>query len=559
MSDSEIKLFYAQSSEVKNRILAPDEHLRAIDTGAYYVAGPDGKPQAVLTATTSAQGVAYPFTKNPGNGKITFEDLRPTNIPVINPTRYKSMGTITSGAISATYDASKGNRGYGSIKIAISAAVTDVGIKIPISADALGRLPKIGSQLQVEIEFEDTSKIGRLYVCPSKGIYSGQTPNYYLFEAANESRSLFGFTDPAMAGQWNGKARPMIFHSTKWLAKVGTVADWGTGKAADRYFETDALYLRFITPGATNIWIHYVCAPDWPIGFASHIMDGTYLSAIENVIKPFGQQGWGGGASLYKAREFSGIDFHPIGPDLKITSDLGWDVFPHTHNISTDLPATATDDVITSIDALRSYLIAAGVNPRGFKWGQFLQDNGNVTDMSAVLKKLGIDGTRGHCVDPEFGYNPYASTYTNQWTTGLESIGAWMGGWASPIGKYNRIYTAWFNWGDVGSTTPAMRDTYLGSSTQKATEFAANNCDGFHSYTHQSVAGGGVDGTNNFDSGINYARDLIADADEKFKAGKLLLLCPSEVERLTYARPGPVYMDAFGNWVYRDDPTTIAF
>ena len=60
MSDSEIKLFYAQSSEVSKRILAPDEHLRAIDTGAYYVAGPDGKPQAVLTATTSAQGVANP-------------------------------------------------------------------------------------------------------------------------------------------------------------------------------------------------------------------------------------------------------------------------------------------------------------------------------------------------------------------------------------------------------------------------------------------------------------------------------------------------------------------
>lgn len=58
MSDSEIKLFYAQSSEVSKRILAPDEHLRAIDTGAYYVAGPDGKPQAVLTATPSAQGVA---------------------------------------------------------------------------------------------------------------------------------------------------------------------------------------------------------------------------------------------------------------------------------------------------------------------------------------------------------------------------------------------------------------------------------------------------------------------------------------------------------------------
>ena len=37
MSDSEVKLFYAQNSEVSKRILAPDEHLRAIDTGAYYV------------------------------------------------------------------------------------------------------------------------------------------------------------------------------------------------------------------------------------------------------------------------------------------------------------------------------------------------------------------------------------------------------------------------------------------------------------------------------------------------------------------------------------------
>ena len=73
MSDSEIKLFYAQSSEVKNRILAPDEHLRAIDTGAYYVAGPDGKPQAVLTATTSAQEVEI----NVGGRKKRLIDTAP--------------------------------------------------------------------------------------------------------------------------------------------------------------------------------------------------------------------------------------------------------------------------------------------------------------------------------------------------------------------------------------------------------------------------------------------------------------------------------------------------
>ena len=517
---------------------------------------PGGYP---LEAIPSDGGVKYPFTPNPGGGQIPFEELRPQNIPIINPTAYKSMGSIVSGAITATYDSSKGNRGYGSIKLDISAAVNDVGIKIPIDADALGRLPKVGSQLQVEIEFEDTSKISRLYVCPAEGIYSGQTPNYYLFEAANEAKSLYGFTDPAMASAWNGKARPMIFHSTKWLAKVGTVADWGSGSEAARYFEMDALYLRLITTGATKIWIHYVCAPDWPVGFVSHIMDGNYLSAIEKVIRPFAARGWGGGASLYKAREFSGIAFHPSAADLKLTSDLGWDVFPHTHNVSTGLPATTQDEVVTSIDALRSFLISAGCSPRGMKWGQFLQDTGSVAGMSTALKKLGIDGTRGRCVDPEFGYDPYATAYTKQWTTGPESIGAWVGGWASPIGKYNRIYTAWFNWGDAASTTPAMRDTYAGSSTQKATEFAANNRDGFHSYTHQIVPGGGVDGTNSFDSGEQYAIDLIADADDKFKSGKLLLLRPSDVERLTYARPGPFYMDALGNWVYREDPTKIAF
>ena len=82
MSDSEIKLFYAQNSEVSKRILAPDEHLRAIDTGAYYVAGPNGKPQAVLTASTSDQGVlkvstgtATLFTVTPQGAVITTNNI----------------------------------------------------------------------------------------------------------------------------------------------------------------------------------------------------------------------------------------------------------------------------------------------------------------------------------------------------------------------------------------------------------------------------------------------------------------------------------------------------
>lgn len=55
--ETEIKLIETTSTEVKNRLLGPEEMLRAIDTGARYVGGPGGVPQALVTATPSGPGL----------------------------------------------------------------------------------------------------------------------------------------------------------------------------------------------------------------------------------------------------------------------------------------------------------------------------------------------------------------------------------------------------------------------------------------------------------------------------------------------------------------------
>lgn len=55
-STSDLKIVPVLSTEINNRLVGPDEILRVIDTGALYVAGPGGKPQAMMTATTTSDG-----------------------------------------------------------------------------------------------------------------------------------------------------------------------------------------------------------------------------------------------------------------------------------------------------------------------------------------------------------------------------------------------------------------------------------------------------------------------------------------------------------------------
>lgn len=53
---SDLKIVPVLSTEIKNRIVGPDEILRCIDTGALYIAGPGGKPQLMMASTASPSG-----------------------------------------------------------------------------------------------------------------------------------------------------------------------------------------------------------------------------------------------------------------------------------------------------------------------------------------------------------------------------------------------------------------------------------------------------------------------------------------------------------------------
>lgn len=98
--ETEIKLIETTSTEVKNRLLGPEEMLRAIDTGALYVAGPGGVPQAMVTARSSGSGVEprgiAPSGTVAADGTITLGTALPATFPQI--TLYLPAGAISGGA-----------------------------------------------------------------------------------------------------------------------------------------------------------------------------------------------------------------------------------------------------------------------------------------------------------------------------------------------------------------------------------------------------------------------------------------------------------------------------
>ena len=53
--------------------------------------------------------------------------------------------------------------------------------------------------------------------------------------------------------------------------------------------------------------------------------------------------------------------------------------------------------------------------------------------------------------------------------------------------------------------------------------------------------------------------ELVFAERDAVERGELLVLNPTMVEYLTYWRPDDVYVRWDGEWVYRNDPTRIAF
>lgn len=454
---------------------------------------------------------------------------------------------LTSGALTMSYDTTVKERGAGSIKLSASGVVSSVNLRCPLSAGSeYGQLPKVGGRANMRIRCSDWSKITRMYV------YFGQDAgitNAYLNVIVEAGKSYYPMMAPTYQSAWNNTWRTIPIDTSKNRSTVGSPATWGTSDS-DRMYSTDGVAFTLTTTGAVDIWIDRIYSPEWPTGFVSFILDGSYTTARNTLFADFKQRGWRGGTSLFHSSPLTVGAQYPTAEDLKAMSLAGWDVFPHGHNTATSsafsVASTKAEIMASRVDQLRWLRNIAKVDEKGLAFSQYLTNTGScaTSDMAQVQQSMGALFGRADCGDSEYGVDPsHANTLSIY--AGNEVAG-YQTGWCCPRGRFNLIYQPAYD----GLATPTARDTYSGSYFEKSIKWAADMADGVIAYFHNIVP---YDGTNptTYDVGTNLYRDMLSDLDRKVSSGSLIVISPTDYYYLTYGRPGPVYMRWDGEWVDR--------
>ena len=194
-------------------------------------------------------------------------------------------------------------------------------------------------------------------------------------------------------------------------------------------------------------------------------------------------------------------------------------------------------------------MLGAGLDPIGMRWHQWLGNLGyGAFDVAAHLRTHGIDASRGDTVDGEFGINPAnAAALVNSSLFG-------DGSWVSRRGRFNRAYLASYYNVAQGAAYDAAATDPTKPTLASETDYVCKTGQIITSYDHQIL-----DSPSSVDVSVDYHRARVADWEARERAGELLVLNPTMVEYLTYWRPDDVYVRWDGEWVYRNDPTRIAF
>lgn len=470
----------------------------------------------------------------------------PTHHSVLNPDDVSGL-PLVSGSLTMSYDTTVKESGAGSIKLSASGVVTSVNLRCPLSAGAeYGQLPKVGGRANIRIRCSDWSKVTRLYVYFGQG---GGITNAYFISVIESGKSYYPMMATTHQSAWNDAWRTIPIDTSKNRSTVGSPATWGTS-ASDRMFYTDGVAFTLTTTGAVDLWVDRIYSPEWPVGFVSVILDGSYTTARNTLFSDFKQRGWRGGSSLFHSSPISSGAQHPTAEDLKAMSLAGWDIFPHGLNTATNsafsVASTKAEITAARADQLRWLRNVANVDNRGLAFSQYLTNSGacSTSDMAQVQLSMGALFGRADCGDSEYGVDP---AHTNAWSiyTGIEVAG-YQAGWCSSRGRFNLIYQPAYD----GLATPTARDTYSGSYLEKSIKWAADMADGVIAYFHNIVPYDGTNPTTN-DVGTNLYRDMLSDLDSKVSSGSLIVISPTDYYYLTYGRPGPVYMRWDGEWVDR--------
>ena len=478
--------------------------------------------------------------------------MRPTHLPILDPAQFVGMTPITTTGMSIGLAAGEGDYSEDAIRVSTTEAVTNKSLLLPLpaalEAGVATRPVRAGQTVHFRIRCSDWSLVSRLYIsfCQD-GSYTNRR---FINLIADSAGSTHGAKNPTYASRWGNQYRTFPFSATKFLSS-GTPTAWGLDS---RYFENiTGIFFTVSASAAVTFDFDRIYSPEWPAAAVCPIFDGWYTSAREFVAREFLPRGWGAGGS---ANEIGAGGITPTYADLAGVAALGFDVFCHGHDIAGDgRPQAMSTDVTAQRYALilsqqRRALIDAGVDPTGLKFHQWLQNVGKYggTDMAGLLRAQGVVAARRPASDAEWGIDPESTANTPAVT--VQDIPMYV-----PVGgRFNRLFISAYENIVQGAGYNSAPVVPANNTLRKAMDYAAWAAQPLHPYHHNIL-----DSPGQYDVSTAFAAEWVAHMDELERAGKIVVLNPTTLESLMWARPGDVFMRWDGEWVYRHDPTRIAF
>lgn len=508
--------------------------------------GPGGGSRKRGTVVTTANG----FSGLPaGRLQEMLSWVRPSHIPILDPAQFIDMTPITSGNVTASYAAGAGDFSSGAIRIVASAATPSTLINIPFPATLetnMDQPVRAGGCVHIRLRCSDWSKITRLalHLCEEGGTDKRQ--NCGLI--GSDGKSRYGVADPQYADAWSNKYRTFSLASANWTPNGGP-SPWGIYSV---YYTLTSVAFTLVTSDAVTIDIDRVYSPEWPVGIVTPIFDHWQQSAREFAMREFLPRGWGAGGSGNKILSEPPL---PTLNDLRQISDMGFDVFTHGHDVDgtgTPVPMTGSTTPARFSKILaqqRRAFLAAGVQHDGMRWHQWLQNNGTYagSDMAGILRAHGIGAARANTSDAMWGVNPNVTTYTTVSTADVSTFLPYRG-------SYNRIATTLYQNIAQGGDYDSAPVNQASMTAQQRIAYAAMTHQPVTMYTHAIT-----ESPSEFDSSLRAAAGWVNHMEAEERLGNLLVLNPTTLEYLTFWRPGETFMRWDGEWVYRHDPTKIAF
>jgi len=495
---------------------------------------------ALTVTTTSAQGVGSVLPMVGGKFAPTQADLLrlfplPTHRVIADPWTVNIAGATKPAGATITVEAAADEYGGSVIRIDLPSGLSNAAVTLPINPDVTGAYPKALPEVCFRLAASDWAPLTRFYAKLGDATLAN-CKLWVIIDDSGGGKSQYGLWNGPHPARWNGMYRTLRANPFAQVSSVGTMPwDENTPEA-----EIRAISFTVSTSAAVTLRLSRVYSPEWDRGALVHISDGGYQFFRDNALPYFLDRGWPGVVSRL-ANTDANYTKDEQWPDFVAA---GWDVCQHIAQGGSQNNASTTPAQIEQ--ALHDFKRLAQKlkvnNPGNYLFSQFLGNAGRYTgvDIAGVLRAHGIQSSRGVCSDAEYGIDPWDSKFTS---TG--SLEPQPHGFIPKLGRYNR-----WQYATGDDATPELRDNYALSRTKRQVAITAASKSVGIIYSHRVLP---YDGTNPLTGnvGLNLFRDYIADCDDRFKSGALIPLSITQLDGLTYNRPGDVYVRWDGEWVSR--------